>query len=415
MSETLHSGDAIATFTVCAESAFNSLIEQLPGQMPGVAFAGEFPHYISAGQRPQFPPNVRKAPGCVAWVDFDRDPEAALETSSVLRRMNAPAIACVGISSRIETSLLLRAMRSGCSEFLEKPVTAEQLKETLKRFQSRIFVRMESSVAHGHIVSLFGAKGGVGTTTLAVHMAAYLARLHGKTTLLIDHIHQLGHVGLLLGLEENNYHFDDLVRNADRLDAELLSGFLLRHATGVAVISSPSTCTVRQRAMPEDVERIFAFLRTQYDFVVIDSSLQYDDAPTLIQHSDSVYLVSTPDIAALRDLSRHIEHLGLSDISPDKLHVAINRASSQDAIGQEQIEKVVKFPVSVSIPNNYGELLGAVNAGEPIWPHRRSEFTSRLTRWASRLAGQQDAVSTLSQQSSRKRFAFWKTEKPQEG
>jgi pilus assembly protein CpaE len=332
----------------------------------------------------------------------------------VLHRGNAPPVICVGVASRLETSLLLQAMRSGCSEFLEKPVTTEQLRETVERFQSRIFVRMESSVARGRIVSLFGAKGGVGATTLAVHLAAYLARLHGKKTLLIDHNHQLGHVGLLLGLEENHYHFDDLLRNADRLDAELLRGFLVRHATGLDVISSPSTCTVRQRAMPEDVERIFAFLRTEYEFVVIDSSLQYDDAPALIQHSDSVYLVSTPDIAALRDLSRYMEHLGLSDISADKLHVAINRASSQDAIRQEQIEKVVKFPVSVSIPNNYGELLHAVNAGEPIWPQRRSEFTSRLTRWTHQVAGEQTPVSTLSPQPPRKRFAFWKTEKLQE-
>ncbi|MCL5263260.1 MAG: AAA family ATPase [Acidobacteria bacterium] len=414
MSETLSANDAIATFTVCADAALNGLIEQLPERLQGVAFAGEFQHYISTGQRPQFPQSVRKAPGCVAWIDFDQDQEAALETAEVLHRMSAPTVTCVGVASQVETSLLLRAMRHGCSEFHQKPVTIEHLKETVERIKSRIFVQMESSAPRGRIVSFFGAKGGVGTTTLAVHIAAYLAKQHGKKTLLVDHNHQLGHVGLLLGLEDSNYHFDDLTRNVDRLDAELLSGFLIRHASGLAVLSSPSTCSVRYHAMPEDLERIFEFLRQEFDFVVIDSSLQYDDAPAMIQYSDSVYLVSTPDVAALRDLSRHIEHLGLTEVPADKLRVAINRSASQDAIGQEQIEKVVKFPVSVSIPNNYGELLRAVNAGEPIWPQRRSEFTSRLTRWAHQLAGEHDGPSALSQHAPRKRFSFWKTEKVQE-
>lgn len=414
MREPLQTEAAIATVTVCADPALNALIEQLPEQVPNVAFAGEFQAYIGAGQRPQFPAHVRRAPGCIAWIDFDRDPEAALETADVLHRMPSPAITCVGVASQLEAGLLLRAMRSGCREFLQKPVTADQLQETLERIRSRFFVQGESSAAKGQIVSLFGAKGGVGTTTLAVHLAAYLAKLHGKRTLLIDHSHQLGHVGLLLGIEESSYHFDDLIRNVDRLDNDLLGGFVARHASGLAVLTSPSTCTVRQRAQSEDLERIFAFLRQEYDFVVIDSSLQYDDAAATLQHSDSVYLVSTPDIASLRDLSRYIEHLGLTETSAGKLHVAINRASSQDAIHQEQIEKVVRFPVSVSIPNNYAELLSAVNAGEPIWPQRRSEFTTRLTRWAIELAGQQSPASTLNRHTPRKRFAFWKTPNPQE-
>lgn len=414
MSESQNPEHAIATFTVCADETLNRQIEQLPTQVPGVTFAGEFQNYIATGQRPQFPPQVRRAPGCVAWIDFDRAPEAALETAEVLDRMQTPSVTCVGVASCLESDLLLRAMRSGCGEFLQKPLTSSHLKETFERIQSRIFARVESAVSRGKIVSLFGAKGGVGTTTLSVHLAAYLAKLHSKRTLLIDHRHQLGHVGLLLGVEENHYHFDDLIRNADRLDAELLSGFVVRHASGLAVLSSPSTCTVRQRATPEDLERIFAFLRQEYDFVVIDSSLHYDDAPAIIQSSDSVYLVSTPDIASLRDLSRYIEHLGLTETAAGRLHVAINRASSRDAISQEHIEKVVRFPVSTSIPNNYAELLSAVNAGEPIWPQRRSAFTARLTQWALQMAGEQTPASTLRRHAPKKRFGFWKVPKLQE-
>ncbi len=411
MNNTLLAENTLAAFTVCADADLIALATETATRVPGMAFAGNFDSYFRSGQRPRFSENMRNAAGCIAFIDFDRAPEGALEAAEALHWMSSPSVVPVGVSARMEADILLRAMRSGCSEFLEKPVTLGQMTETLERIRNRIFVRL-GSPSPGRVISLFGAKGGVGTTTLAVYLAAYLARQHGKKTLLIDHNHQLGHVNLLLGLKENNYHFDDLIRNADRLDSELLHGFVERHSCGLAVISSPSVCAPRQATAPEEMERLFAFLRREFDFTVLDSSLLYEDAAPIMQNSDNVYLVATPDVAALRDLSLHIEHLGLANMQSGKLGVAINRSSSQDAIKEEQIERVLRFPVAVSIPNNYAELLNAVNAGEPIWPHRRSEFTARFSRWAGDLAGAAGKPPAAAPKKARRPFAFWKTAKP---
>ncbi len=410
MSTTMPSTDTVmAMFTVCADAALNDLAAQTPQLMPTVQFAGEFQQYISASQRPHFPQNMRSAMCCVALVDFDKDVEAALETAETLHTMASPRVTCVGISAKMDTEILLRAMRSGCNEFLQKPADSTHLLETLERIQGRIFSKMESSAARGRVLSVFGAKGGVGTTTLAVHLASYLVRRHSKKTLLIDHYHQLGHICLYLGLKESNYHFDDILRNVDRLDSDLLNGFLVRHASGLSVISSPDTCTARPRATYEDLERIFDFLRREYDYIVIDSSLQYEDtAAAMIRLSDSVYLVSTPDVAALRDLSRHIENLSLSEMASGRLRIVINRASSHDAIDAEQIEKVVRFPVSISVPNNYAELLKAINAGEPISAQRRTDFSTSITKWADQVISDSGETRARNASAGKKKFAFWK-------
>ena len=130
-------------------------------------------------------------------------------------------------------------MRAGCVEYLSKPLRAEELGASLRRF----FVYHQASAletqSQGKVFAFFGAKGGVGTTTLAVHLALHLTVTHGCKTLLIDHKHQLGHVALYLGLESTPYHFDELLRNAERLDAELLHGYLLRHSSGLDVLASP--------------------------------------------------------------------------------------------------------------------------------------------------------------------------------
>ena len=82
----------------------------------------------------------------------------------------------------------------------------------------------------GSIFAFFGAKGGVGTTTLAVHLATLLAADNkSKKVLFIDNHLQFGHACMYLGVDGSNFHFQELVRNVNRMDSELLGSFLARH------------------------------------------------------------------------------------------------------------------------------------------------------------------------------------------
>ena len=203
----------------------------------------------------------------------------------------------------------MRAVRNGCTEFLTKPVDPEELAAALNRFHAVMAVdpRMQSGI--GRVIAFFGAKGGVGTTMLAVHLATHLVRQHGKKTLLIDHKQQLGHVALYLGLKDTQYHFDELLRNADRLDAELLAGFIVRHRSGLDVIASPEMSGGPHDAKSDQLEQVMDFLRREYDYVLIDSAAALQDSKSsIVDQSDEIYIVSTPDVAALRDLARLVEN-----------------------------------------------------------------------------------------------------------
>ncbi len=398
----------LATFTVCADGLLARLAQQAPRHVSGIEFAGEFHDYITADRRPRFPPGVSSASGCVAFIDFDKDSGQAMETAEALRNLPSLKIVAVGVSSQLDAGLLLRAMRAGCSEFLQKPLEAAEFEETLRRLESRFRSTLAPSSGGGRVISLFGAKGGVGVTTLAVHLAAYLVKRHGKKTLLIDHHRQLGHVGLHLGLKESRYHFDELLRNAERLDADLLKGFIVQHCSGLNVVMSSDTCCVPYSSTREEIEQVLQFLRHEYDCIVIDSSLEYGEiTAATIQFSDELYLVATPDVAALRDLARHVQHLSLSGDPAKKPRIVVNRAAAGDAIGAEQVEQAVGFPVSINIPNNYAELMRAINAGEPVPPQRGSGFTAQMKKWAARICdGDADSVEAGSVMKSK--FAFWR-------
>jgi pilus assembly protein CpaE len=395
-------------FTVCVDP------ETVANVMDGCAyatdteFAGEFHDYMGQHKRPQFSQRVKEAAAQIALIDFDLKPEEAALSAGILHQMFPGKIAIIAVSKSNNQELILQAMRAGCSEFLACPFDLSQFTDMVDRLQSRFAAAApESSKNAGTVIALFGVKGGVGGTTLAIYLATFLVRQHRKKVLLIDHHHQLGHVCLYLGLTENPYYFDELLRNVDRLDVELLAGFLTRHPSGLDVLPSPDTCAVRYSSNPHDMEHVLSFLRSEYDYVILDSSLETQNVNSaIIDCADEVYLVATPDVAALRDLSRHVENFGLDAKTAPKLRIAINRSSSDDAVSAEQVEAAVRFPVSVTVPNAYAELIHAINAGEPLSPQRRSEFTTKISKWANRLVHAQSNPETDSPK--KRRFAFWK-------
>jgi pilus assembly protein CpaE len=382
-----------AIFSVCADEAVVNVATAASLQVSGALFAGEFHDYITAEKRPQFSPVLKNADTCVALIDFDRDPELALETTERLNQIFLKKISIVGVGTQLDAGILLRAVRLGCTEFLTKPIQIADLIASLNRFHAVMAVDPHAQSGIGRVIAFFGAKGGVGTTMLAVHLATHLVRQHGKKTLLIDHKPQLGHVALYLGLKDTQYHFDELLRNADRLDAELLNGFVIRHRSGLDVIASPEMSSGPHEAKPQELERVMDFLRREYDYVLIDSSVSCQDSKKyIIDQSDEVYIISTPDVASLRDLARMVETISLSESATSKLRLVVNRSTATDSVTPEQIEKAVRFPISIAAPNNYFELLRAINDGEPIPPQRRSEFNQALSRWANQIVNGNSGV-----------------------
>lgn len=402
---------AQAVFCVCAGEDVVSAAASASIVTQGLFFAGAFDDYISAEKRPQFPQSMKTASSCIALIDFDKDPELALKTVERLGQIFIKRICMIAVGSELSSALLLRAVRAGCTEYLTKPVNTVDLTSSFVRFKQLMAISPQAQSSTGRVLAFFGAKGGVGTTTLAVHLAMHLVRQHHRKTLIIDHKHQLGHVALYLGLKDTQYHFDELLRNVDRLDVELLNGYAIQHASGLVVIASPDISTKYYECKQDEIERVMDFLRREYDYILIDSSVEYEDTKmSIIEQADDVYLISTPDVASLRDLARLVEHISLSPSADGKLQLTINRSTANDSVTAEQIRKAVRFPVSNAIPNNYVELLRSINQGEPISPSKKSDFNHAIAAWASKIVGMKDKARPQQgdSTSSKRNFAFWR-------
>jgi pilus assembly protein CpaE len=368
------------------------------------AFEGEFPEYESVIANPHLAERGQRG-GSLIWViDFDKNEELAAQAATALQGLSQGRSASIAVSERSQPELILCAMRAGCSEYLEKPLHSAQLLDSIVRQKARWLASEDHRGArHGKVLAFLGVRGGAGATTLAVHVATFLAKIYNKKTLLVDQHRHLGHAALFLGLDTPGYSFSELVRNVERLDNDLLASFVAHHSSGVDVLSSPASFDESDEENLEFLERTLKFLADAYEYVVVDCATGLEeDILSTVACCDELYLIANQDVPALRDLSRYLEHLLASDIPSKKLKVVLNRYSSDRSVTVEQIEKTIRRPVFVCVPNNPIELVRAVDMGTPIASDRKNEFVHQLKKWTASLVPQQTAANE-----SRRRFSFW--------
>ena len=400
----------VAIVTVCVDPDTTEAIIQALESTAWAVTAANFEAYISAVRRPYFGPQVGAAKSVIAVVDYDADPDQAVETTKYLQTMFAGKVTVMALAESRDPDLLLRAMRGGCTEFLHKPFTPVALNHTLNQLEKHWIESATPTLNTGSILTFFGSKGGVGTTTLAVHMAMYLVQVHKKKTLLIDHHPELGHACVYLGIDGNRCNYQDVVRNVSRLDSELLKGYTAKHSSGLEVLSSPDACGGIKQTDADAVATTLEFLRSEYDYVIVDAPTSMDDTTmAVIDVSTSVYLVATPEIGAIRDLARYVDHLTQIDGATAKMQVVVNRVASRYAVNVEHIEKAIRVPVAIQLPNSYAELVRSANLGEPISLNGKSDFNTQFMNWANTVVGStaKAAGTETKPKTKSKLFAMW--------
>ena len=376
----------ISLVTVCLDPETISLVSRLAAQHLGASFAGNMVDYQPGNRDVELLRAMQQSSGCLCVINLDGEFEMALETASSLQQLLGDRVLLVGLSSRSNPDRILNAMRAGYAEYLASPLDCNEFIDSVTRLRRRW------AVAHngrpGKVLALLGARGGAGATTLAVHLSTFMARLSGKRVLIIDLHRQLGHVGLYLGLPMAEYHFYDLVRNIGRIDADLLNGFVVREVNGVDVLPAPDGLFGLTDVAMDAVQQTIRYLRGAYEYVVIDCCQGVGGAnEAAIAESDQVYMVATPDVPALRDLSRYVDRLLQYNFPVGKLKVLINRYRSRGEVALKEISEAVRLPVALTIPNSSEELITAMNTGKPVLPSSRSDFAKQLRLWAEGVAG----------------------------
>ena len=296
---------------------------------------------------------------------------------SAFRRQH-PSAGAVLVVSSLDPRLMLEAMRAGVTECVAEPLTAQALDEAVRR------VLTNTTEAAGQVFAFVGAKGGVGTTTMAVNTAAALGRVAKGEVLLIDMHMAHGDGAVFLGVEPR-FSIIDALENIHRMDESFFGGVVEKTETGVHLLAS----SPRPRHVPVDAAKICALLEAasrMYRMTVLDvprSDMTILDSLDVVTN---VVVVTSQEIASLRNAANMAETLR-NRYGTGRVKVAINRFHRESVIAHEDIERAVGGAVEHLIPSDYRSAIEALNAGRPLAMDRESKLGLAFQRFAKDLAG----------------------------
>lgn len=302
------------------------------------------------------------------------------DVADVMRDLSLrrPGSAHLVITSDTEPETYAIAMAAGARGLLSYPFAFEQIQSRVAdavdwaRTMQRLVANQASSepVDSGRavVIAFTGAKGGVGTTTVALHMALDVVIESAATkVLLLDLDLEKGDVGSLLEAR-HRVSVADLSKVSDDLSPRTVLDAVFPHTSGLHLLLTPLDIREVEYVTPQAVRRIVSLLRQQYDVVLIDAGSHVTPVQAAaVELADEVVVVTTPDVLALRALRRIIqtwEDLGVRKGST--VRVLLNRVSRHDAVQPETVRQLSQAPaVSVALPAMFRKLEQAVNARDP--------------------------------------------------
>lgn len=237
------------------------------------------------------------------------------------------------------------------------------------------------------IVSFLGTKGGTGTTTLAVNVAADIRRITGRPTIVVDLKNGPGDVALFLGLRPRH----TLLAALDHLawiDPPALRRFVVEHDCGVHVLAAGDEYGRPGPRDADGVDQMLRALNSLYDFVVLDAGSSLAPPMTsAMQLSDAIMLVANPDVPCLRNLQRIVDAVKAAGVGSERLKIVLNRASEFGVLSTAQIERVLGFTIAHSVNSDYRTVASALNSGVPVAALKSSELNNQLDAIARALSG----------------------------
>lgn len=312
----------------------------------------------------------------------------------------SPGTQVIMMSVQGETDYLRRSMLAGAREFLIKPFTAEELTASIRRVhdlgeqQGRrkseparpkrtqqqparnarrdtastdMVPAQQVNGRQSHIICGFGAKGGVGMSTVMVNMAIALHEQRPNArAAIVDLDLQFGSVGVILNLESERTILD-IASRIDEADAQFVEEVMITHTSGLRVLLAPPSPVDAERITPENVKQILHLLREQFDYIYVDTRTILNDVIlAALDEADAILLMTTAEIPAVKNAKTFFDVAEQLDYSPSKITLVLNKYDQRVGISADAIRNSISYPITSKIPMDSQVTGNAVNQGVPF-------------------------------------------------
>jgi pilus assembly protein CpaE len=326
-------------------------------------------------------------------ISMEEPVARAIQTIEMLGSAT-PEAAVIVYSSLADAASVRRAMVAGARDYLMKPLKPEDVTRSVYQIleheeRKRIHLGSEptETVARGTVLTVFGAKGGIGKTTIATNLSTALVRATNANVVLVDMDTRFGDVAIMMDIAVE-HSIADLGRKLDDLDRESIKDYLVRHHTGVSILPAPLHPTEWRNLTPQHIEKIIDLLAQGHDYIVIDTPGTFNEIiATTLELANMILLITSMDIASIKDTALALEMLRGAHVSEDKVKLTVNHSTSSNSLREEDVERVLEYPVTWRIPHDYN-VASANQLGIPIVVAKPYARVSRaVTDMAHALSG----------------------------
>ncbi|MEU7086118.1 CpaE family protein [Streptomyces achromogenes] len=282
-----------------------------------------------------------------------------------------PAAGVVLVTSDASPGLFAAAMDSGARGLVGLPLSYEELAgrvQAVAQWSAGVRRHLGHGAetpagAGGTVVTVSGAKGGVGATLTAVQLAL-AAQASGRATALVDLDLQSGDIASYLDVQFRR-SVADLAAITD-ISPRVLADAVFRHDTGLALLLAPAEGERGEEVTDRAARQLIGALRSRYEAVVVDCGAQLGGAgAAAVETADTALLVTTPDVIAVRAAKRTVRMWDRLQIrKAEETTVVVNRHTRGTEIQPALVQRITGTALArTAVPAAFKELQGVVDAG----------------------------------------------------
>lgn len=347
------------------EADLRQLLEELDGtEVVGVAHtSGDLVDYAA-----RFTPDI-----CLIHENLGPEP-----VQQTLRDLGVrhPSVGLLQISVDRMPATVIRAMESGARGVIAHPFSFEDLSaKVLQAHEWSVHMKQvlrgaiaQASGTRGQIIGFVGAKGGVGTTTLATHLAMdHLMKNPAQKVCVVDLDLEKGDVSAVLEVRQT-VSLADLAKVHQDLSVTTVLDAIVQHESGLNLLLTPADVRLTEFITPDSLRPIFALLRREFDLIVVDGGGSVTPSQaSLVEMADEVVVVTTSDVLAVRAMRKRMlawEALGVTTESAAK--ILINKVDRSSIFPASAVPQLTSATVlDESVPVSVRALEGAMNERDP--------------------------------------------------
>jgi pilus assembly protein CpaE len=284
--------------------------------------------------------------------------------------LHRPRTHVILLTEYLDMDILQSAIKIGAHNVIEFPKSAKEFGEYIKSVYHNETTRINALSDKqnlswmSQVITVFGAKGGLGKTTIACNLAVKLAESK-KKVILIDLDLQFGDIHIFLDIDPKET-ISELVQESFSANIDSVRSFMTVHSSGVHVLCAPKSPEYAEMVSAEKIQALLSLLRSYYDYVVIDTPPFFTEVTmTAIESSSTILFVTGLDISILKNSKLSLFLLESLQQS-DKVRLIVNRAVDMSSITVNDVKGILGYPIWAKLPSDYKVAVTALNRGVPF-------------------------------------------------